>query len=250
MTLTRNCEKKKRETPSRRIAQRLHGPPHFSFAGQADNAIPQRFVFEQNEHQQHQNQAGLADRAGDQGEQTRDGLGGGQLGSVDFDRDRFGAAGDQRSAGTRRRGPGARQSWRHRAQFRFDPGKRALGQFPDLVELGLDGGAVLRQVGGHGDDLRCQHDAYADDANAAQQNRYQRGGQLTQPGPGDGADQRRDNQAEHQRQGQRLQHFAAEVEQRQDAGCSNDGARGHLGQCRAVAHCWLVAGKPDPPVIG
>jgi len=222
---------------TRRVRQRAHRAADFGLAGQSDEAVAQRFVLEQDEDQQHQHQAGFADRAPGQREQARQAVAGSRTRRADFDRERLVGTGGERAAPHRdRRWRRDRRLGRNGAEFRFQAREGAFGEFAHAFDFRADSGPVGRQVARHGDQLEGQHGADADHASPCKDHRYQRRRQARQAEAAQRADQGCEHQAQDGGQRQRLEHVAPEIQQAQDAGGGDHRAGGQVTQQTRITH--------------
>jgi hypothetical protein len=209
------------------IGQRLQGRGQLRPPGEAQQAIAQCVLVEQQEDQQDQHDPAFRQCAPEGAEQPRNRL---------RRRPDLG-----RRSGDRRRG---RRRGHRQPEFPAPLLERPHGQFTHLLDLHEHAGAVVRQVGGDGSQLEGEHRGHRQHPAAHQGHGSDGGGAARQPEAAQLAHQRRDHQAQDQGQRERLQHRLAEMHQGDEAGGGKQPAGG-----KARAQCSEVHGVRRRPQL-
>ena len=207
------------------IIDRRRGCAQVGAAGQANQAIAQSFMFQQDEHQYDQHDAGRFQRPPHGREELGDRLSRAVAGLLDLHAQR-----GRRCAGAP---PGAAARYGHIASLAIQPAKHASrlalhhrqaidAQFPQGLDLGLNRLLILRQAGGDMNDLHADDRRQPRHEDGKHRYRSQHRRRLAKAKALQGAHQRQEYQTEDDRQGNGYQHFAADVEQAQDDGAGDD----------------------------
>ena len=214
-----------------RVFHSLHRPAGLGLPGQPDHPVPQSFVLQEDEHEQHEHDAGLPQRSPDGRKNSGGRVRGGLRWLKALGRNGWGLGGlPGRSPGLF---AGPFQGWTGHDFGESIPQllQGADGEIPHAFQFGANRFLVLRHIGRHCHQLRGQHGGQAGDARGHQQDGHECAARVSEPETGEPAFQRCDHQAQDTGERERRQEFAAEIEHRDHASGSHDVACARGRRC-------------------